>query len=135
MVYRLKKKVLYGLKQAPEAWYQEIYSYFTANRFPRRTNEATFYIKIEGDPELIVSLYVDDVVYTRNCEKMLSDFKTHMMAKYEMSNLGLRHHFLDISVIQTEKSVFIHQRKYVQTPVDKFGLKNYMDQICLGRFG
>ncbi|BBG96571.1 transposable element gene [Prunus dulcis] len=72
-VYKLNK-ALYGLKQAPRAWYDEIDSYFTKAGFKKSPSEATLYIKTdEGSGILIVSLYVDDIVYTGVVEKCLKD--------------------------------------------------------------
>ncbi|CAL8999580.1 unnamed protein product [Prunus brigantina] len=62
-VYRLKK-ALYGLKQATKAWYEEINSYFTTAGFQRSPSEATLYVKTAESGILIVSLYVDDIIYT-----------------------------------------------------------------------
>ncbi|XP_070672464.1 uncharacterized mitochondrial protein AtMg00810-like [Malus domestica] len=67
---------------------------------------------------------MDDSVYTGSYAKMIEDFKCDMMNKYEMKNLGLLHHFLGIRVIQQEGSIFIHQKKYALSLLDKFGLKN-----------
>ncbi|CAL9001481.1 unnamed protein product [Prunus brigantina] len=55
---------------------------------------------------------------------MMEEFKAEMMCKYEMSDLGLLHHFLGMGVTQTEGSIFIHQKKYALTLLDKFGLKD-----------
>ncbi|BBN69056.1 transposable element gene, partial [Prunus dulcis] len=101
-VYRLHK-ALYGLKQAPRAWYGEIDSYFTQCGFVKSLSEATLYTKVRGDKEiLIVSIYVDDIVYTGSSQALLAEFKEDMMAKYEMTDLGLLHHFLGMGVVQTE---------------------------------
>nr|XP_048326781.1 secreted RxLR effector protein 161-like [Ziziphus jujuba var. spinosa] len=43
---------------------------------------------------LIVTIYVDDKVYTGNDKEMLKWFKEDMIRKYEMTDLGLLHHFL-----------------------------------------
>ncbi|CAL8990800.1 unnamed protein product [Prunus brigantina] len=69
-VYRLKK-ALYGLKQAPRAWYEEINSYFTAAGFQRSPSEATLYVKTAESGILIVSLYVDDIIYTGSSEELV----------------------------------------------------------------
>ncbi|KAI5348920.1 hypothetical protein L3X38_001807 [Prunus dulcis] len=53
-----------------------------------------------------------------------------MMCKYEMSDLGLLHHFLGMGVTQTEGSIFIHQRKYALTLLDKYGLKDCKPKNC-----
>ncbi|BBN69627.1 ADP glucose pyrophosphorylase large subunit 1 [Prunus dulcis] len=121
-VYRLKK-ALYGLKQAPRAWYEEINSYFTAAGFQKSPSEATLYVKAAESGILIVSLYVDDIIYTGSSEELVMSFKTEMMKRYEMTDLGLLHHFLGLGVIQAEPYIFLHQKKYARTLLDKFGLK------------
>ncbi|CAL8997273.1 unnamed protein product [Prunus brigantina] len=122
-VYRLKK-ALYGLKQAPRAWYEEINSYFTAAGFQRSPSEATLYVKTAESGILIVSLYVDDIIYTGSSEELVVSFKSEMMKKYEMTDLGLLHHFLGLGVIQAESYIFLHQKKYARTLLDKFGFKD-----------
>jgi len=65
-VYKLRK-ALYGLKQAPRAWYNKIENYFSREGFERCICEHTLFTKSkEGGKILIVSLYVDDLIYTGN---------------------------------------------------------------------
>ncbi|KAM0981906.1 hypothetical protein EV1_014829 [Malus domestica] len=123
-VYKLKN-ALYGLKQAPRALYSNIDTHLLQSGFKKSPSEATLYVKhVDGQETLIVSIYVDDIVYTGSCLEMIEDFKCDMMNKYEMSDLGLLHHFLGIGVIQQEGSIFIHQKKYALSLLDKFGLKS-----------
>ncbi|KAM2946602.1 hypothetical protein COP2_029388 [Malus domestica] len=123
-VYRLHK-ALYGLKQAPRAWYGEIDSYLTLCGFKKSTSEATLYTKWRKSSEMIiVSIYVDDIIYTGSCQELMDDFKSDMMLKYEMTDLGLLHHFLGMGVMQTEEYIFIHQRKYASSLLKKFGLQD-----------
>ncbi|CAL8993818.1 unnamed protein product, partial [Prunus brigantina] len=122
-VYKLKK-ALYGLKQAPRAWYEEINAYLVDCGYVRSTSEATLYCKTkEGSGTLIVSIYVDDIVYTGSSEELIAEFKTEMMRRYEMTDLGLLYHFLGMAVIQTESCIFINQKKYARLCLSKFGLK------------
>ncbi|KAI5344419.1 hypothetical protein L3X38_012296 [Prunus dulcis] len=124
MVYKLHK-ALYRLKQAPRAWYDEIDAYFNSVGFKKSSSEATLYVKTsENSCIIIVSLYVDDIVYTGNSPQMLEEFRKDMMKHYEMTYLGLLHHFLGMGILQTEKSIFIHQKKYAQKLIEKFGLKD-----------
>ena len=122
-VYKLKK-ALYGLKQAPRAWYEEINSYFIKTGFYRSPSEATLYTKMSTSGILIVSLYVDDIIYTGSSKEMMAAFKDDMMRQYEMTDLGLLHHFLGLGVLQTDTYIFLHQKKYAKTLLDKFGLKD-----------
>ncbi|BBH07158.1 multidrug resistance-associated protein 9 [Prunus dulcis] len=108
------KKALYGLKQAPRAWYEEINSYFTATGFQKSPSEATLCVKAAEN----------DIIYTGSSEELVMSFKTEMMKIYEMTDLGLLHHFLGLGVIQAESYIFLHQKKYARTLLDKFGLKD-----------
>lgn len=102
MVYRLKK-ALYGLKQAPRAWYARIDSYLVSLGFNRSVNEPTLYVKKnEVEIQLIVSLYVDDLLVTGGDQDMLAEFKAKMMDMFEMSDLGLMTYFLGMEVRQIE---------------------------------
>ncbi|CAL9019831.1 unnamed protein product [Prunus brigantina] len=123
-VYRLNK-ALYGLKQAPRAWYDEIDAYFNTAGFKKSLSEATLYIKTSDTSGIIiVSLYVDDIIYTGSCPKMLEEFKQDMMQHYEMTDLGLLHHFLGMGVEQTDKHIFIHQKNYAMKILEKFGMRD-----------
>lgn len=65
-VYWLKK-VLYVLKQAPRAWHKKIKTYLDQQGFIRGVDEAILYAKVgERSKQLILSLYVDDILGTRN---------------------------------------------------------------------
>ncbi|KAL0321431.1 UNVERIFIED_CONTAM: Retrovirus-related Pol polyprotein from transposon RE1 [Sesamum radiatum] len=122
-VLRLKK-ALYGLKQAPRAWYSRIDNYFMDRGFRRSLSEPTLYVKRQGNDTLIVSLYVDDLIYTGNNEKMIHDFKEDMMKTFEMSDLGLMHFFLGIEINQEKEGIFICQKKYTETLLKKFKMES-----------
>ncbi|CAN6721160.1 unnamed protein product [Malus baccata var. baccata] len=38
-----------------------------------------------------------------------------------MTDLGLLHHFLGLGVLQTDNYIFLHQKKYANTLLEKFG--------------
>ena len=90
-------------------------------RFERSKSEPTLYVKKRGPASiLIISLYVDDMVITGNDETKISQFKDEMKKRYEMSDLGLLHHFLGIEISQEERGVFICQTKYAKDLLEKF---------------
>ncbi|KAM2526787.1 hypothetical protein TB1_024112 [Malus domestica] len=80
------------------------------------------YTKTRGEDILIVFIYVDDIVYTGSDRLMLEEFKEDMKKKYEMTDLGLLHHFLGMGIIQTNSSIFTHQKKYASSLLNKFNL-------------
>lgn len=69
---------------------------------------------------LIVSVYVDDLIFTSNDEKMLQDFKKDKKKTYQMSDLGLLHWFWGIEIPQTKYRIFISQKKTADNIFDKF---------------
>ena len=62
-------KALYGLKQVLRAWYIKIEACFANEGFEKCHCEHTLFTKSkEGGKLLIVSLYVDDLIFTGNDE-------------------------------------------------------------------
>lgn len=119
-VYKLQK-ALYGLKQAPRAWYTKIDSFFLQNQFERSENEPTLYVKKEGENGfIVVSLYVDDIIYFSSSQKLLNEFKASMMEKFEMTDLGLLQYFLGLEV---NDGIFLYQRKYAEDLLKKFSME------------
>eukprot|EP00253_Pinus_taeda_P011981 PITA_11981 len=117
--YKLKK-ALYGLKRAPRAWYTRIDGYFQENGFQRSKNDPTLYYKQEGIDILIISLYVDDLLYMGSSFKMNDKFKVAMMNEFEMKDLGIMKYFLGMEVYQSKDEIFICQTKYAQDMLNKF---------------
>lgn len=123
-VYKLNK-ALYRLKQAPRAWYSRIESYFVREGFERCASEHTlFTTEKEGGKILIVSLYIDDLIYTGNNKSIYEKFKISMMHEFDMSDLGKMGYFLGMEVIQNSKGIFMCQRRYVREVLARFGMSD-----------
>jgi len=71
----LLKKALYGLKQVPRAWYSKINYHLLSIGFAKSLSESTLYVKYKGNNFLIVSLYVDDLLVTRDDARLAEEFK------------------------------------------------------------
>jgi hypothetical protein len=128
-VYKLSK-ALYGLKQALRAWYNKIESYFITAGFDKCPHEHTLFVK-QGSKNkiLIVSIYVDDLIYTGNDEDMMSELKNSMKEKFSMTDLGKMKYFLGVEVIQCDQGIFIHQHKYSSEVLKRFGMEE-CNQVC-----
>ena len=121
-VYKLKK-ALYGLKQEPRAWYSKIDKFFQENGFERSMNEPTLYVKKEGMNGLvIVSLYVDDMIYTGSSLALISKFRDSMMNMFDMTDLGELKYFLGLEIVQNETGIFMSQKKYIEDTLKKFNM-------------
>ena len=121
-VYKLNK-ALYGLKQAPRAWFSLIESYFLKEGFGKCDSEQTLFTKIQQGKRLIISVYVDDLIYTGDDEAMINDFKVSMMREFEMSDLGKMKYFLGIEVVQFDEGIFISQKRYALEILKRFGME------------
>lgn len=122
-VYKLKK-ALYGLKQAPRAWYSRIEAYFIREGFEKCDFEHTLFFKAgERGKFLIVSLYVDDLIFTGNCENMFAMFKSSMKKEFDMSDLGKMRFFLGVEVMQCTEGIYISQRKFAKEVLERFGME------------
>ena len=98
-VYKFKK-TLYGLKQAPRAWFSHIEAHFFNEGFERCYSEHTLFTKTDREGKiLIVSLYVDDLIFTGNDELMFLEFKKSMVREFDMTDLRKMKNFLGIEVL------------------------------------
>ncbi|GAU23238.1 hypothetical protein TSUD_172660 [Trifolium subterraneum] len=127
-VYKLHK-ALYGLKQAPRAWYNKIEAYFIKEGFVKCPHEHTLFVKREGKNWLIISLYVDDIIFTGNDNQLLKQFKESMMTTFDMTDLGKMRHFLGIGVIQNEPGIFICQKRYAKEILERFNMDK-SNEVC-----
>lgn len=122
-VYKLHK-ALYGLRQAPRAWFSRIEEHFIKEGFMKSPNEETLFLK-ENDQGniLIVSLYVDDLIYTGDYESMMKEFKLSMQQEFDMTDLGRMKYFLRIEVSQTTTGLHVSQAKYALEVLRRFDME------------
>ncbi|CAM9558163.1 unnamed protein product [Heterosigma akashiwo] len=60
-VWKLNK-ALYGLRQSPRIWYMELHDHLLSLGFQRSGHESCLYVRREGGDELMVAVYVDNLV-------------------------------------------------------------------------
>ena len=68
-VWKLKK-ALYGLEQAPRAWYARLDNYLIQQGFKRGNANNNIYFKLEKDELLITVVYVNDLIFGCNNDKL-----------------------------------------------------------------
>ena len=77
----------------------------------------------------MVNIYVDDLLFTGDDEKLLEKFKRSMKKEFDMTDLGHMRFFLQIEVIQRLDGIFICQRKYGAEVLNRFGIEN-CNSVC-----
>ena len=118
-VYRLDK-ALYGLHQAPRAWYQTLADHLTKNGYSHGAIDTTLFIKKVRNDQILVQIYVDDIIFGSTNEDLCKEFEQVMKKKFEMSAMGELSFFLGLQVEQKKDGILIHQSKYVNDILSRF---------------
>nr|GMD82326.1 Retrovirus-related Pol polyprotein from transposon TNT 1-94 [Ipomoea batatas] len=98
-------------------------AYFIKEGFLRCPYEHSLYVKHVDDKMVVICLYVDDLMFTGNDLELLNSFKRSMEKEFDMTDLGLLHHFLGLEVTETKGGIFVCQKKYVNEVLDRFKMR------------
>ncbi|RVW41005.1 Retrovirus-related Pol polyprotein from transposon TNT 1-94 [Vitis vinifera] len=107
------KKALYGLKQSPRAWFGKFSKEIQAFGMNKSEKDHSVFYKKSAAGIILLVVYVNDIVITRNDHAGISDLKTFMHSKFHTKDLGELKYFLGIEVSRSKKRMFLSQRKYV----------------------
>lgn len=110
-VCRLRKS-LYGLKQAPRAWYQRFATFVLSRGFRRSVCDTSLFIFHHGAETAYLLLYVDDIVLTASSTVLVRRIIDDLSREFSMTDLGLLHHFLGITVSRNAAGLFLSQQQY-----------------------
>jgi hypothetical protein len=80
---------------------------------------------IEEDKNLILILYVDDLLITGNHDSKTQWLITQLEGIFEMSNLGSLWLYLNVEFINIRINFFMCQHIYAQEILEEFELHNY----------
>ncbi|GJW62918.1 putative ribonuclease H-like domain-containing protein [Tanacetum coccineum] len=94
-------KVLYGLHQAPKAWYETLASYMLGNGFKRGNIDQTLFIKKQKGDNLLVQVYVDDIILGSTNKELCTGFKKLIKEKFQMSSMGELTFFIGLQSAST----------------------------------
>ncbi len=102
LVCRLKK-ALYSLKQTLRAWLDKIGQYLITSGFQTSNVDFSLYVKKTDHGIVVIVIYVDDLIITRDNDADIFDLKKLLKQKFEMKDLGELRYFFGIEVIQSPK--------------------------------
>ena len=72
------KKALYGLKQALRARYACLDRYLRQQGFKKGTSDSNIYVQINKDNLTIIEVYVNDIIFVSNDDRISKNFATKM---------------------------------------------------------
>jgi hypothetical protein len=118
------KKALYGIKQAPIAWYYRLDKYLQKVGFRKGIADSNLYIKVTQDSILLIEVYVDDIIFGSNDDRLSQKFAKDMQNEFEISLLGELSFFLGLQICQSNQGIFISQTKYIREMLKRFGMED-----------
>ena len=83
--------------------------------------DQTLFIKHKDKDLIVVQIYVDDIIFGSTNPDMCDEFDDVMKKRFEMSSLGEMTMFLGLQVKQQTDGILLHQGKYVDDILEKFG--------------
>eukprot|EP00253_Pinus_taeda_P026252 PITA_26252 len=98
-------------EQAPRAWYIRSDNYFTGLGFTKSEADANLYHIMVECKQLIIVLYVDDLILTGD-DQLIMSCKEDLAREFKMKDMGLMHYLLGMEVWQKDGEVFVSQGKY-----------------------
>ena len=122
-VFKLKKE-LYGPKKALRSWYSRLDKYLQQQGFKKENVDINLYIKVDQDNMIILEVYVDEIIFGSDDDKMSKWFSHYMQNKFEMSLLGELNFFLGLQNSQLDDRICISQSKYIKEVMKKFGMED-----------
>jgi uncharacterized membrane protein YciS (DUF1049 family) len=73
---------------------------------------------------IIIVVYVDDIIFGSNVDKLRKTFVEVMQSEFEMSMLGEISFFLGLQISQSNKGIFIYKMKYIKDMPKNFEMEN-----------
>jgi hypothetical protein len=114
------KNSLYEPKQAPRTWYYRLEKFLHDKGFKKGIVDNSLYIKSEGDDLLVVSVYVDGIIFGCNNNHVFQWFSNSTQTEFEMSMIGELSYFLGLQINQSSEGLFISQEKYLKEMLKMF---------------
>ena len=118
-------KSLYGLKQAPKQWHAKFDQIMLANGFKINECDKCIYIKNIPNHEVIVCLYVDDMLIMSENIDDINATKRMLSSKFDMKDLRVAYLILGIIILKTTQGLALSQSHYIERVFDKFKYLNF----------
>ena len=124
-VCRLYRSI-YGLKQAGNTWNVEFTNMMSSLDFRQLKMDYCVFDRQHGDTFAILLLWVDDIITITNSVEEARHVEKQLAEKFEIKSLGEPSLILGIQILCDHEAgtIMIRQEHYVESMLDKFGLKD-----------
>ena len=125
------KRALYGSKQASRLWQETLREYLCSFGFQPSTADPCIYHLKRGNDEIIIGVYVDDIVVAYRGKSLFDEFSASFQKRFTSTFEGDLHFFLGIAVDQHDDfSVSISHAGAIQKMADKYIPHNTSTREC-----
>jgi hypothetical protein len=118
------KKALYGLKKDPREWYSRSDKYLQQTGFRKGSADNNLYIKVIQGNILLIEVYVDDIIFGSDDDRLSQKFTKDMQNEFEMSLLRELSFFMGLQIRQSNQGIFISQTNYIREMLKRFGMED-----------
>lgn len=82
-------------------------------------------MKVNGGDVVILLLYVDDIIITDSCSKLVHEVIDDLAHVFDMKDIGKLTYFLGLQVTYRDNgAIFLNQSKYVTNLLNQAGMVN-----------
>jgi len=128
LVLKLKKS-LYGLKQSGRNWNNMLHEFLTAEGFEQSLADHCVYTKFDVDSQVIILVWVDDIIVAASDESVLKSVKSSLCSKFQMKDVGQLSWFLGIQFVCKPGIIEMNQSKYVEKILSKFNMSECKPKV------
>jgi hypothetical protein len=97
--------------------------------FKKGSADSNLYIKVSQGNILLIEVYIDDIIFGSDDDKLSQKFAKDMQNEFEMSLLGELSFFLGLQVRQNNQGIFISQTKYIREMLKRFIMEYFKPVI------
>lgn len=116
------RKALYGLKQASRSWYVKFVQKMQSIGW--KVSEFDPCLFIHKDYSSFLTIHVDDIMIFGPDSGLLQSIKRELFSLFEMTDANGCEFYLGMHIEKTDTSLHIHQSKFVQELLERYGLED-----------
>ena len=117
------RKALYGTKQASRLWHNTLRDWLTSPEigFVQCKSDPCLFRKVDGDQEIIVGVYVDDIISAHHGDEMFKVFSEKFKKRFSSKDSKILNWFLGMAIDQHDDfSVDVCHSLSIEKLVEKY---------------
>lgn len=114
-------KLLYGFTYASQ-WNIKLTSSWLDDNYKQSPHNYSLFTKQQGADAVIILIYIDDFLITRNSFKHIGVAKQFFHSRFKVKDLYELKYFLELKVLRSKNRILLIQRKYFVGLISEEGL-------------